>query len=475
MISISKSNCLIVLIIALLTCSCSASVLDIEGAFDEVEAKNVEICGFGSGISHGIALPLTTIRLGISYITGGDTTVAMWASLRNGFPYWAGYALGNLIIVFLLTLIVHAIFGGRMVLFENRTNTFIILFVPCVFVYFAAILAGNIPKPKVPELNEEQVLSVLSYKSPEDGAYYYVHRREYYDFFDELYCDKVIPVLLEGEYRDAKEVMRIISGTPAGDVFEPLFLEMKYNYQNYLYDQLDKMTSSLKESYERDIQSLLPVIVDSVLTESSKFIVNEYAGGFLNYKKIGLFFSSDNFKRFERIALNSLEKRIVEQEIDKVCSRYFQSMVDNYSDCHLSLFGDSLIINIPQLPSCVEIIPEFGVMETEINTYSREEGNEYMVAVFKDGIIPIAMIPLTGGVGTAIAVGYDLATFGYDAYECYRDIANMELSFEEKMELYIASNIKDMLHIKTDAINTLVCSYFDECDKLMRAEIAERI
>ena len=114
-------------------------------------------------------------------------------------------------------------------------------------------------------------------------------------------------------------------------------------------------------------------------------------------------------------------------------------------------------------------------METEINAYSREEGNEYMVAVFKDGIIPIAMIPLTGGVGTAIAVGYDLATFGYDAYECYRDIANMELSFEEKMELYIASNIKDMLHIKTDAINTLVCSYFDECDKLMRAEIAERI
>ena len=448
MISISKSNYLIILIIALLTCSCSASVLDIEGAFDEVEAKNVEICGFGSGISHGIALPLTTIRLGISYITGGDTTVAMWASLRNGFPYWAGYALGNLIIV---------------------------LFVACVFVYLAAIFAGNIPKPKVPELNEEQVLSVLSYKSPEDGAYYYVHRREYYDFFDELYCDKVIPVLLEGEYRDAKEVMRIISGTPAGDVFEPLFLEMKYNYQNYLYDQIDKMTSSLKESYERDIQSLLPVIVDSVITESSKFIVNEYAGGFLNYKKIGLFFSSDNFKRFERIALNSLEKRIVEQEIDKVCSRYFQSMVDNYSDCHLSLFGDSLKINIPQLPSCVEIIPELGVMETEINAYSREGGNEYMVAVFKDGIIPIAMIPLTGGVGTVIAEGYDLATFGYDAYECYRDIANMELSFEEKMELYIASNIKDMLHIKTDAINTLVCSYFDECDKLMRAEIAERI
>ncbi len=128
--------------------------------------------------------------------------------------------------------------------------------------------------------------------------------------------------------------------------------------------------------------------------------------------------------------MNSLEKRIVEQEIDKVCSRYFQSMVDNYSDCHLSLFGDSLKINIPQLPSCVEIIPEFGVMETEINTYSREEGNEYMVAVFKDGIIPIAMIPLTGGVGTAIAVGYDLATFGYDAYECYRDIANMELKLK---------------------------------------------
>ena len=84
-----------------------------------------------------------------------------------------------------------------------------------------------------------------------------------------------------------------------------------------------------------------------------------------------LFFSSENFKRFERIALNSLEKKIVEQEIDKVCTRYFQSMVDNYSDCHLSLFGDSLKINIPQLPSCVEIIPEFGVMETEINTYSR--------------------------------------------------------------------------------------------------------
>lgn len=64
-------------------------------------------------------------------------------------------------------------------------------------------------------------------------------------------------------------------------------------------------------------------------------------------------------------------------------------MIDNYSDCHLSLFGDSLKINIPQLPSCVEIIPELGLMETEINAYSREEGNEYMVAVFKDGIIQL--------------------------------------------------------------------------------------
>lgn len=98
-----------------------------------------------------------------------------------------------------------------------------------------------------------------------------------------------------------------------------------------------------------------------------------------------------------------------------------------------------------------------------------------MLAVFKDGIIPLAMIPFTGGIGTAIAAGYDLATFGYDAYECYKDIANMELSFEEKMELYIASNMKDMIHIRTTAINSLVSDCFDECDRLMRNEIAERI
>ena len=85
---ISKSNCVLLLIVTLLACSCSASVLDIEGAFDEIEAKHVEICGFSSGISHGLALPLTTIRLGFSLLTGGETDVAMWASLRNGFPYW---------------------------------------------------------------------------------------------------------------------------------------------------------------------------------------------------------------------------------------------------------------------------------------------------------------------------------------------------------------------------------------------------
>ena len=472
---ISKSNCVLLLIVTLLACSCSASVLDIEGAFDEIEAKHVEICGFSSGISHGLALPLTTIRLGFSLLTGGETDVAMWASFRNGFPYWAGYILGNIIIVFLLSLIVSAIFGRLIDFFNTKTQTFIALFVPCVIVYFAALMVGNIPKPKVPELNEEQVLTVLSYKSPEDGAYYYVHRREYYDFLDELYCNEVIPIILEGEYQDAKAVMRILAGTPAGEVFEPLFLEMKYNYQNYLYNQLDIMTNSLKESYENDIQSLLPVVMDSVLVESSKSIVKEYAGGFINYKKIGLFFSSNNFQRFESIALKSLEDRIIEQEIDKVCAQYFLSMVENYSDCHLSLFGDSLKISIPQLPSCVEVIPKFESMESEINKFSREEGNEYMLAVFKDGIIPLAMIPFTGGIGTAIAAGYDLATFGYDAYECYKDIANMELSFEEKMELYIASNMKDMIHIRTTAINSLVSDCFDECDRLMRNEIAERI
>ena len=123
-----------------------------------------------------------------------------------------------------MSLIVSAIFGRLIDFFNTKTQTFIALFVPCVIVYFAALMVGNIPKPKVPELNEEQVLTVLSYKSPEDGAYYYVHRREYYDFLDELYCNEVIPIILEGEYQDAKAVMRILAGTPAGEVFEPLFL-----------------------------------------------------------------------------------------------------------------------------------------------------------------------------------------------------------------------------------------------------------
>ena len=52
---ISKSNCVLLLIATLLACSCSASVLDIEGAFDEIEAKHVKICGFSKGTEKPLA------------------------------------------------------------------------------------------------------------------------------------------------------------------------------------------------------------------------------------------------------------------------------------------------------------------------------------------------------------------------------------------------------------------------------------
>lgn len=391
----------------------------------------------------------------------------MWADLNNGVRYWIGYIIGGSVWILIITFCVPK---TKKVLVGKKESTFFFFFssyenkykniplakgivcrnilIASSFVwltFLAALLYNTVLSPDIPALNKTQVMNVISNKSLKEGAYYYIQRRDKYDFFDELYCDSIVPVILEGNFLDLKNVYDIVKDTPAGEILGPWYEEGKETFKEEIYNKLDSLTSESKTFFKDEMPSYLSLVIDSILEEETHKIVEGYCGGLMNYRKLNLLFERDkNFAKFDDYTKKVLSESDYEKCITSYCNAYIAS-VTNMQNAYLYEISDEQIMETNIEYPRFTISDDVSGLRSQLELLTNEECDEVVVDIFKDGVIPVALLFATGGASAIVEGIYDAGTLVYDAAKVYNDMQNNRLSFNEKLELYLAQHLQSRL------------------------------
>ena len=104
-----------------------------------------------------------------------------------------------------------------------------------------------------------------------------------------------------------------------------------------------------------------------------------------------------------------------------------------------------------------------------------DECDEVIVDIFKDGVIPITLILTTGGSYAIVEGVYTAGTIAYDAGKVYNDIKNNRLSFNEKLELYLAQHLQSRLEAKYSILETSVLNAIDANNIAVKRAIEETL
>lgn len=430
-------------------------------------ADSVVIYSFVGGLYHGIIIPFSVIYKFINWLFDFNWNVGIWADLNNGLRYWIGYIIGASFWILLICLRIYKLKSeGSTFSFRKKIKFFLLIF------FFVGILVyipiyKHYNTIKVPRLQPTQVMNILSYKSIKDGAYYYVNRRENYDFLDDLYCDSIVPVLLEGDFMDLKNVYDIVKGTPAGEILGPWYEDGKYEFKIQLFNTIDSINLESKAYVKSQMPAIMTMVVDSIVEADAHKIVEEYAGGVMNFRKLSLLHNKDkNFSKFNRCIKEVLDESHYEEAMIDYCTSYLYMVLYVQNEFYYEITDKPIKYTQASFPR-ISLSNNMSDMKPLIDSLTNKECNEVLVDIFKDGVIPIALAVATSG---ASAV-YDVATFAYDGYNVYNDLKEGKLSFNEKLELFVAQNLQNQLEAYFIELENSVCEAIDLHTQYIKNEI----
>ena len=491
-------NWLIVFFIVSLICSCAPDI-EMTGNVDWTEFKYedaITVYGFGNGFLHGILIPCELIGAFINWLFDSNWNIGIWADVNNGIRYWLGYVIGGslwaLMIAFKIPKTKSVCIGKKkehFLFWTTHTNEYkkipiqqsIIIrnfFIASSFVwltFIAAFIQNVVFSPDVPKLNRTQVMNILSNKSLKDGAYYYLQRRDKYDFFDELYCDSIVPIILEGNFADLKNVYDIVKDTPAGDILGPWYEEGKEVFKQELFNKLDSLTAESKIFLKTEMPSYLSLVIDSILEKDTHKIVEGYCGGIMNYKKLNLLFVRDkNFAKFSEYTTKVLENSNYENCLTSYCDSYIASIANMQQAYYYELSDKRIKIVKASYPRFA-ISDDISGLQQKVELLTDDECDEVIVDIFKDGVIPITLTFATGGTYAIVEGVYTAGTIAYDAAKVYDDIKNNRLSFNEKLELYLAQHLQSRLEAKYSILETSVVNAIDANNIAVKRAIEEAL
>lgn len=487
-------NWLILFFINSLICSCAPDI-EMTSTFNWTEFRyedDVTIYGFGGGILHGIMIPFELIGTFINWLFDLNWNIGIWADVNNGIRYWLGYVIGGSLLALMIAYIIpktKSVCIGKkekhILFWTTHTNEYkeipiqhsiiirnIIIATLFVWLTFIAAFIQNVVfSPDVPKLNRTQVMNILSNKSLKDGAYYYLQRRDKYDFFDELYCDSIVPIILEGNFADLKNVYDIVKDTPAGDILGPWYEEGKEVFKQELFNKLDSLTTESKMFLKTEMPSHLSLVIDSILEKDTHKIVEGYCGGIMNYKKLNLLFERDkNFAKFSDYTTKVLEDSNYENCLTNYCDSYIASIA-NMQKAYYYELSDKRIKTVKASYPRFTISDDVSGLQQKVELLTNEECDEVIVDIFKDGVIPITLVFATGGTYAIVEGVYSAGTIAYDAAKVYNDIKNNRLSFNEKLELYLAQHLQTRLEAKYSILETSVVNAIDANNIAVKREI----
>jgi len=284
--------------------------------------------------------------------------------------------------------------------------------------------------------NPREALELFETLSPDSGAIFYAMNREKLPFLDSLYEENIIPALDACNYYELKAVVQHLKGTKFENTIQTLFEDKKDELLAVIEEELDSNLIHEQQIFTEIVMPAISFEVDSLLNEDVKKSMEDYAGGFLSYKKFFFFFgrNKDDFKEF---FWKNFDLEKYENLISKHISSYFDMIGESQNEYCKELTGKTC--RIDYAPEKRKIKAGLSKPTVKlVHQYTEDEKNGMATNFLKDWVASIAIGAVTGGIGWVVTA-YDVGNLGYDVIVSIDEMKEMKPSPDERIS-YIVEN-----------------------------------
>ena len=279
-------------------------------------------------------------------------------------------------------------------------------------------------------------MDILSDSSPEEGAEFYMNSRNTYHFADSIYGDSIMPYIEGLDYFTLKHISQTIEQSPYALIVEEAASDKRADCLAKIKKEIEGNMQDEYNSFNKYILPALRLSLDSMVQNDVEEIMNKYAGGILNYRKIAFVFgrNRNDFKdmfwqQFDTLKYEGMIKEHLTAFIDTIYKNhdcYLQDMVGKKNEYNKEIICPKFVIGLSQSTL------------RHVNDYTKGETDDILNAAFKDFVAPLAIGAVSGGAGI-LAELYDVANTAYDVVVTIDDIKSEEVS-KDDMVKYITEH-----------------------------------
>ncbi|WP_270213193.1 hypothetical protein, partial [Phocaeicola coprocola] len=264
-----------------------------------------------------------------------------------------------------------------------------------------------------------------------------------------------------------------LSKTPISKYITPIYQKAKDDKYKDIVTDLDNYREEYIHLLNDSILPLLIIEADSVVENSINNIFNDYAGGFMNYKKIGFFFGRDSedfiqcwnnesesfYERYKELNDSYIKSYL--STIDTIRESYFKEWIP-YFDSNISRYNE--LFNY-----------KFEVSEKQLSyvtQYTNKETDEMIYDTAVDFIIDAGTIAagsiIGGPVGAFLTSTGGLAIgVGTGVYQSLNEIN--QLDSDEKFKYTCTEfTLEDLEQYYIKQANILKLNIKKDDDKLLK-------
>lgn len=307
----------------------------------------------------------------------------------------------------------------------------IVIFSLCLF-QSCSKSQSDIDNINIP-FTKEVAMDTFIKLSPDEGAKFYNNKRKDYPFMDSLYNDSILPILKHCNYYELKKTTEQLKDTPYYDTVYKWTKKSRQEYLQSIEHEIEEHNQLQQQTFKSTIIPVIEMDIDSMLEKDVTEIIDNYAGGLFNYKKIFFFFGR-NKKDFKKMFWEKFDVDKYTQHIKDHINTYFDTINKKQNKYCKEItgkeFDEPLNINDPEF--VVGLSPR---TVKQVEKYTSGEKTEMTTEAIKDWIAPAVIGAASGGLSTL----YDIGSFAYDIKNTIDDIKLQKLSNDERLS-YICQN-----------------------------------
>lgn len=225
----------------------------------------------------------------------------------------------------------------------------------------------------------------------------------------------------------------VLKDTPFHANIDPVCETRREEIIKKIKNELEFNTSKQIEVYKKYYLPYLEMSIDSMLDEDVDKIMDNYAGGILNFRKLHFLFGRGR-NDFKDMFWEKFDTLKYQRQIKDYVESFYASVQEQQNGYSKDLTGTPFKYDLKIVTPRISIGLSQSTLE-HVSKYTSQQTKEIVGEAIKDYAVPLALAVASGGA----SVVYDIGNTAYDAKELIDDIKEAKVD-EDDMVKYICSH-----------------------------------